>query len=454
MKRKHFSKSTIVSCLILLSAVYILFNIQLYTKEKKVIYWDVLEYYSYLPALFIHHDLSFKFIEADPVFYNDNFWPLDTPHGGKVIKMSMGMSFLYAPFFFAAHGAAHLTGYKADGFSSPYKLALQLSSLFYLAIGLFFLRKVLLRYFSDGVTALTILAVTVGTNLYYYASFDAPMSHVYNFTLFAVFIWLTIRWYEKPALKISLLLGFLGGLILLIRPSNGVIVLFFILYGVTGFSSFTKRLGMLMKQWQKIGIILGCAFLVWVPQLIYWKYNAGQWLYYSYSKEGFFFSDPQFLNGLFSYRKGWFVYTPIMFLVAAGFYVMYKQGRKVFAAVLVFIVLHFYIVVSWWSWWYGGGFGLRPMVETYALMAFPMAYFIKWLVNAKMKICIPGLTLLFLLTAYSAFQTAQYYYGSIHWDAMSKAAYWNSFLRLRPTAEFYHLIESPDYEKTIKGERD
>ena len=40
---------------------------------KKVIAEDVISYYAYLPAFFIHHDLSFGFIDEDPAYYNQYF---------------------------------------------------------------------------------------------------------------------------------------------------------------------------------------------------------------------------------------------------------------------------------------------------------------------------------------------------------------------------------------------
>jgi hypothetical protein len=85
----------------------------------------------------------------------------------------MGLAILYMPFFFIAHLLAPVLGYAADGFTVPYKFALIFSCLFYLAIGLRYLRLFLQRYFSQAVVALTILSVTIGTNLLYYATQDA-----------------------------------------------------------------------------------------------------------------------------------------------------------------------------------------------------------------------------------------------------------------------------------------
>ena len=142
----------------------------------------------------------------------------------------MGMSILYSPFFFVAHAFALATDYPEDGFSEPYKVFLLLSAIFYLFIGLDFLRKILRHYqFSDSIIAIVILLLGLGTNLLCYSSQSGPMSHVYSFCLFAIFIYYTIKWYERQSAKNTLLLGISFGMITLVRPSNTVIIIFFLL---------------------------------------------------------------------------------------------------------------------------------------------------------------------------------------------------------------------------------
>jgi hypothetical protein len=189
------------------------------------------------------------------------------------------------------------------------------------------------------------------------------------------------------------------------------------------------------------------------PQLIYWKYVSGSFFFYGYGDEGFFFGDPEFIKGIFSYRKGWLVYTPVMAFSIVGMYFTWKGHRQFFYPVLVFIMLHMYISFSWWCWWYGGGFGQRIMVETYAILALPLAAFFEWLYRRHFAILIPMMLIVGFLVFLNQYQTKQYYWGSIHWDAMSKNAYWYSFLKKKPTDEFYELVEPPDYKAALEGDR-
>jgi hypothetical protein len=429
--------------------LYVDFRVKLYNKPDKVICYDALEYYSYLPALFVYHDLSFQFKED----YSNKFWPLTTPNGGRVIKMNMGMSLLYSPFFLITHYVVPKGDFKPDGFSPPYKVALLLSSLVYLVVGLYFLWKILKEYFSPVVVSITLIAITFGTNIFYYTTFEAPLSHVYSFCLFGIFIWMTPRWYSNPCFKNTVLIGLLFGLITLVRVSNALVILFFLMWGLKGFDSAVNRIKFYISHFYLIAGILFLAFLVWIPQFIYWKYNTGEWIYYTYGKERFFFNDPQVINGLFSYRKGWLLYTPLMILPFIAFYRIYRNYRIWFLPILVYLIFQIYVVFSWWTWWYGGSFGQRPMIESYAILAFPLAVIIHESLKAIKFVKLSTLIFISICVFYSVFQASQYYQSAIHWDSMTKEAYWDSFLRLHPTKEFDSLLDHPDYDAALKGKR-
>ena len=56
-----------------------------------------------------------------------------------------------------------------------------------------------------------------------------------------------------------------------------------------------------------------------------------------------------------------------------------------------------------------------------------------------------------LVTVRSTFHYVQYYYGAIHWVAMSKEAFVDSFWRIRPSDKFQDLLCWPDYDAARKG---
>jgi hypothetical protein len=449
-KRDFFPNGVIF--LLAVAVLFTIFNLKYWKQDSRVINWDVLEYYSYLPAVFIQKDIRFEFTDADPAFFSGRFWTHEGPGGSRVLKMSMGMSTLYAPFFLVAHSYASLSRhYVADGFSPPYHLALLLGGVFHLVLGLIFLKKVLLNYFSPVVTSITLFLTVAGTNLFFYASFEAAMSHAYSFGLFSAFLFFTIGWHDKPELKKSIILGLLTGLITLVRPSNVLILLFFILYGITNKETLLHTFSLLLKHSCHL-LLMGFFFmLVWLPQLLYWKHVTGEWLYWSYGDQGFFFDNPQILNGLFSFRKGWFIYTPLMMLAAAGILLLLKKNRQFFLPMTIFISINIYVILSWWCWWYGGSFGLRAFIESYALLTIPLAAIVEKIFHWRLSLKLSAFLLLASLTVHSIFQSFQYHYGAIHWDSMNREAWFHTFGKLKPDKEFQKLLHPPDYEMAMKG---
>jgi len=278
-----------------------------------MINWDVTSYYGYLTAAFIHHDVKLNFIDVESVDYagKQQFWPErlneDLQHDSegeiKVIKTTMGMSFMYAPFFFMAHTYASFSNDSADGYSVPYEFFLVLSCLFYLFLGLLYLRKLLLMFFSETVSGLLLISALLGTNLFYYVSTEPVMSHAYSFSLVAILLYHSITWHRNPSIKRAFYIGFVGGLIVLIRPVNAWVFIFPFFYGVGSFGQFKQQIIMFSKRWKDLLIIGISLFLVLLPQLIYWKYVTGSWLINSYVNEQFYFGNPHILQGLFSYRK-------------------------------------------------------------------------------------------------------------------------------------------------------
>src|SRR6185436_10253555 len=111
--------------------------------------------------------------------------------------------------------------------------------------------------------------------------------------------------------------------------------------------------------------------LIFLPQLFYWKHQTGSWFFNSYLNEHFYFNNPHVFYGLFSFRKGWLVYTPIMFFALAGLYTLFKTMKEFFYPVLILFLLYIYVAFSWWCWWYGGSYGQRALIDIYPFLAVP-----------------------------------------------------------------------------------
>jgi hypothetical protein len=453
---KKIEKDTWVILLLIFISTYSIFNLKHWNKEDRIIAYDVVSYYSYLPATFIYDDVTLSNPNEKFNEYQHTFWYHETEEGNKIFKTSMGMAILYSPFFFLTHFYALASDQVANGFSSTYKLGIALSSLFYFIVGIIFLQKLLRKFYSKNIVAYTLLFIGLGTNFYYYTVIGVGMPHIYLFSLLATTAYLTIKWFENPSFKIAIFLGSLFGLMILVRPTMIIVLLFPLLYKLNSFDSIKERFFFLKKYIPQLLVMMIFAFIIWIPQFSYWKMASGNYLFYSYTEEGFFFNDPQILNALFSFRKGWLLYTPIMFFALIGLVLMMIKKEKIIWSLITTIVIYFYVASSWWDWWFGGSFGYRTMIDVMPLIAFGLAYFIQY-ISAFSKLYKTSIfTLIFILLAFNLFQTRQAHEGLLHHDSMTKAAYLKILFKLQSQItreEVKPYLKTPDYDGAKKGKR-
>jgi hypothetical protein len=146
-------KSKIAILLFATVCIYIVFNLNKW-RSNEVLQWDKSGYYLYLPATFINHDLAhLAFYPGIAATYHPNadwvwFSINDIPETGrKLNKYPVGVSVFELPFFLVAHAYTTLTKqFPADGYSPPYLLAVCLATIFWVTLGLWLLRKFLLKY--------------------------------------------------------------------------------------------------------------------------------------------------------------------------------------------------------------------------------------------------------------------------------------------------------------------
>ena len=418
--------------------------------QEQYIRYDVVYYYAYLPDPFIHHDITLEFTKDDPEAYLNQFWPEKTDSGKLVIKPTMGLCYLYAPFFFVANAIAPSMGYAADGFSQPYQTALMFSALLFLIIGLIYLRKFLLLYFDDLTTTITMLCLYFSSNWMWYTTGQPLMSHGYLFSLTAILLYVIVKWYQEATFKRSLVIGLIYGLIILIRPTMIIFLIPFILYNFQSGNFLRERIKLFWQRKFHFVLMILIAFLVGLPQLLYWHKITGHWLYFSYNGERFFWDNPHIIEGLIGFRKGWLIYSPIMILTIVGFFLM-KGKEKVFklATILTFLIT-IYVVWSWWAWWYGGSFGQRPMIDFYPLLALPFASTIQYLrFNfKKLRLAIAVTAFLFYI---GVVQNIQYMIGLIHYDSNTRESYMINFLSMTYRPGWIESLQAPDYEAAKLG---
>jgi hypothetical protein len=437
------SKYTLLICVLIVTITAFKFYPR-WDKEggEATLSWDASGYYMYLPAIFIYNDIK-KCHFKDSILQKYHPTPdfqqafFHEKSGNYVMKYSSGLALISLPFFAIGHFWASSSAiYPPDGFSYPYQISIGVGLFLLSLIGLYFLRLVLLTFYKDKTVAILLLVYVIGTNYINYAAVDQAMAHSTLFTIYALLLWVTIRFYETFQWKYAIFIGLLTGLATLIRPTELISVLLPIFWGITSWNSVSERVAFIIRHSSKFLVAALLFSIVLSIQPIYWKYATGEWIVYSYGEQGFSWFKPHIYDYILSFRSGWLRFTPMMVLPFVGLWVFYKNKINLIP-VVGFILVSFYIVTAWDIWDYGG----RAMVQYYPILAFPFAALIE--VAGKKKwsqfILYPGLVLLAYLNVWWVYHAHS---GQVQALELSRAYYWAKVGRWTANEEDKKLLDN------------
>jgi len=448
----HFFINRICEIILLITVLLAFKQQEENGKWEHVIRTDGVGYYSVLPAVFIYNDASFSYLKDIQNKYNSEEYNggflIDTPEG-KMDKYYIGLSCLWLPFFLIAHFLADFLGYSADGYSEIYHILILISASFYLWLGCRNVKKLLLNYaIPTGVAAVIIVIIVFGTNLSHYATYDSWSSHVYSFAMISIFLYQVDFFFRDPKAKKLYLISFILALIILLRPTNGIIVLM-VPFFAGSLTKFMETVKVFRNSILKAALLFSVVLSL---QFIFYYFEVGKFFVWSYDKETFDFTNPQIFNVLFSYRKGLFVYTPFFFIPLLGFIHLYKTNKFQLVVMSLFCCLALYIISSWWSWYYGCSLGERPFNDYIGLLALLMAFLYMELRPYLFKLVVFPIGILVVI--YSQVLSYQYQNYIIHFIDMNKEKYWFSFMHTAPCYEgivWENNFFLPDYPIHLAG---
>ncbi len=397
---------------------------------------DAKGYYAYLPAIFIYQDSSYSFIDA----METKYYPIDGSHyknfknrqinGKYVNKCFPGLALFYMPFFFISALFAWLLQIPIDGYSLPFQSGIGIAHMFYLFWGLYILSIFFLKINYSKIKIWIVLTIFIfGSNIWYYIIYDHSVSHVFNFFLACVFIWATQKWIESKNKKWIGFIGAILALFIISRPTNALMILFlpFIFTicneNILDFYKQNFKLKYLIKYSPIVLILI-------IPPLL-WKWQSDLWFVYSYNNEGFNFLSPNWINFLFSYKKGWFLWSPLVFIIfTTSLFFLLKKSLKIGILFLTPFIIITYVLSSWWCWTYGSGMGQRTMIDFYPFIIVAFLSIIKYnsfKINIITLIAIPliGLNLL------QCYQIQKSIYKG---GETSSTEYWKHFLEWKTIA--------------------
>jgi hypothetical protein len=359
-------------------------------------------------------------------------------------KYLLGVAIMEAPFFLAAHFIALHSSYPPDGFSPPYQYAIALAAIFYALLAVFLLRKLLLHYFSDLSVAISLCLLCLATNFIQYVAVDGGMSHAYIFLLYAIVLYSTKKWHDKPSLFWAALTGFIISLACLCRPTEAVMLFIPFMWGTQNKEATKTKWALVKNNKSHVWFAMLFCFLGALPQLIYWKYTSGSWLYDVGSSWDFL--TPH-LQVLFGWEKGWFIYTPItVFFIIGMFFIRRFPFRE---SVLWFCILNIYIIISWRAWQYAGSFSARALMESYPVFALPFTALIERINQKKGRWAFYLLGLYLLVV--NIFQHDQYHKTILHYFDMNRRYYGRIYLNPHPGPLDMSMLDNEDMLSNTKA---
>ncbi|MBC7864225.1 MAG: hypothetical protein IAF38_14705 [Bacteroidia bacterium] len=347
---------------------------------------DGRDYYSFLVAAFIDHDLS----KPQPELSQS----VETPTG-NVNTHTIGVSLLLLPFFLIGMLSAKMFGFSINGLSEPFQISVSIGALFYCLLGLIFLRKLLIKNnFADKTIAAILLFVFAGTNLLFYTLGESSMSHVYSFFLVTCFLYSSNMFFESGQRNYFFKMTFLLSLIILVRPVNSIIVLFLPFF-CNSFSEFFAKLKSVFLSVKTLLPSLLILITVLSLQSLLWYKQNGKILQDTYKGNGFYFTNPSPIKMLFGFDSGLFIYSPLCLLLLVGLIYVFKQSHFKFFVSAFFILFTVYLFSSYWAYNYYDSFGMRPFVDFFAVFAIAGAFLLR---DSGKRILKPVLYSLFSLS--------------------------------------------------------
>ncbi len=423
---------SLLSCLVIIS-VLLLFRFANIKQDQplKITLWDANGYYLYLPSILIYHDFTQLnwLAEIDKKYAvtgGDGYQAQRAENGNYAFKYLGGVAIMELPFFCIGHFCAHYFHYPPDGFSPPYQYALAFGILLYSFLATLVLRRVLLTYFSDFVTAFTLLLVCLASNYIQYAAVDSGQSHAYIFLLYALVLYTTMRWHERPTWVFAALTGYIVGFATMSRPTEAIMLFIPLMWATQDKTTAAQKWAMVARYKGHVMLAIAFGLLGILPQLLYWKAATGHFIYDTGSKWKFL--NPYF-RVLFGFEKGWFIYTPVTILFVLGMFFIKKFPFK--NSVIWFCLLNIWIIIAWDEWRYGGSYSTRALVQSYPAFALPLAALLTWVGNMKWR------PVFYLACDYllfvNFFQIDQYCKTILHYDDMNRQYYARIYLNPHPT---------------------
>lgn len=307
------------------------------------------------------------------------------PEGQIPSKYPIGTSLVETPFVLLGAAARAVSGPPSDTAETPapgyseielWTVALGLMLVF--SVGVTTLFQLLSEEFGKFPAAAGIVGGWMGTSLFFYSAIFPYMSHAASFAVF-VFLLVAMRNMRKSPESLNWSLGLAGlcvASLFLIRPQQVLIAPLMIPYVI-------RTVGPQPVSRWLAGCVIGAACCLAALAAHLW-FNHTQFGVltlsgYSANGEGFTWLAPRLDIVLVSVSRGWFFYSPIVFLAFAGI-LLYRKSVPSYVWPHVWnAIAQVYVIAAWSSPEQGESFGSRMLSENAVVICIGLAVLIQQL---------------------------------------------------------------------------
>ncbi|RLD54160.1 MAG: hypothetical protein DRI97_12040 [Bacteroidetes bacterium] len=410
-------------------------------------------YYAYLTATFIYHDLEYGFIDQyeSKYYAPESYVDFRREIDGEVANITfVGVALFWLPFFLAAHLGSMTFGLPTDGYAPLYQYAIGFAAVFYLMLALWGIKKFLELYRVNKYHVVLVqILILFATPIYFYTTVDASFTHIYTFSSIVLFFYFAKKYMLDRKTKHLYLTAFILGLTILMRPTN-MMILAAIPFLAGDWNNLKSTVEDLFRKYKKLIVALVIFLSVLALQPLLYYLQVGQLFVWTYTGLGFNFLDPHMLDVLFSFRKGLFIYTPVLLFALPGFIYLYRKSKYQAFTLLGYCLIVLYIIASWRNWWYGMSFGHRAFLDHYIVFALLLGLALSDVRYKMFRYMIYVVTPFVIWL--NMIQVYQYKNWILYWD-MDEEMYWRVFLK---TDKEYHgllwreaKIKAQEQEKRV-----
>jgi hypothetical protein len=350
------------------------------------IWADGAGYYSYLPVTFFYH---FDAGKAPQGIDEKTGYGFEIDHNTNRISTQYfyGVSLLISPFFLIGHILSIVIGQdELGGFSLIYNKIFDIAGVFYLVLGLFFLKRFLRNYFKEYLQYIIVLVVFLGTNLFFYSIVDSLMSHLYSFVAISLFLYaMKVFLSDTSRDRYFLLMSIAFGLMIIIRPTNCLIAILFPFWDAIDGKEVISRVKLILKP-NYLLTILGIILLIFLPQLFFWKMMYGSFIHFQYGVGFSNWNHPKIIEVWFSTLNGLIPWSPVILLFISGMFFMIFRKYRNGIIILLFFLLISYIPAAYKVWYLGCGYGNRAFIEYLPVLCVPFGFLTKHVIESRRRI--------------------------------------------------------------------